>query len=60
MVWMGNLRRFMMYKRIPDLSFDWSYEELMNLPLFMIHHIYETLDEFIEEMKQRANSIPGV
>ncbi len=47
----------MSYKRIPDLPLSWSFDELMNLPLFMIHHIYEMLDEFIEADKQRNNAI---
>ncbi len=47
----------MSYKRVPDLPFSWSYEELMSLPLFMIHHIYEMLDEFIETDKQKYNTV---
>ncbi len=47
----------MSYKRVPDLPFPWSYEELMQLPLFMIYHVYEMLDEFIELDKQQYNII---
>ena len=47
----------MIYKRTPDSTFPWNYEDLMNLPLFMINHIYETLDEFIEEDKQNYNTM---
>ncbi len=50
---MNNLRKFMSYKRIPELPFPWSFEELMDLPMFMINHIYEMLDEFIEQDKQK-------
>ncbi len=54
---MNNLRKYMSYKRIPDLPFPWSYEDLMKLPIFMIHHIYETLDEFIEIDKQKYDTM---
>ncbi len=47
----------MSYKRVPELPFAWSFNELMDLPLFMINHIYETLDEFLEEDKQKFNTI---
>ncbi len=47
----------MSYKRVPDMPFPWSYEDLMALPLYMIHHIYEMLDEFIEEDKQKYNAM---
>jgi len=47
----------MSYKRVPDLAFPWSYKELMALPLFMIYHIYEMQDEFIEIDKQKYNSM---
>ncbi len=54
---MNNIRKYMSYKRVPDLPFPWSYEDLMDLPLFMIYHVYEMLDEFIEEDKQRFAAI---
>lgn len=47
----------MSYKRAPDLPFPWSYEELMDLPLYMIYHIYEMLDEFLEIDKQKYNNV---
>jgi len=47
----------MIYKRMPDLHFDWSYEELMDLPLFMIDHIYEVLDGFVEEDRKRYQNV---
>ena len=50
---MNNLRKFMSYKRITELPFPWSFKELMDLPIFMINHIYEMLDEFIEQDKQK-------
>ncbi len=56
-LWMNNLRRFMSYKRIPELAFDWKYDELMEMPLFMIHHIYEILDEFVEADKLKHNAM---
>ncbi|MHA1691910.1 MAG: hypothetical protein ACTSU7_09780 [Candidatus Heimdallarchaeaceae archaeon] len=43
----------MSYKRITELPFPWSFKELMDLPIFMINHIYEMLDEFIEQDKQK-------
>jgi hypothetical protein len=46
-----------MYKRAKDLAFDWEYEDLMNLPLYMIYHIYQVLDEFVEEDKKRHQTM---
>ncbi len=46
----------MSYKRISDIPFPWEYQNLMNLPLFMIEHIYQMLDQYIEQDKQRANA----
>jgi len=42
----------MSYKRISELGFAWTYEELLALPIFMKEEIYRTLDEFLEEEKQ--------
>ncbi len=55
-LWMNNLRKYMSYKRVQDIAFPWSYEELLSMPLFMIYHIYEMLDEFIEIDKQKQNA----
>ncbi len=54
---MNSLRKYMSYKRAPDLPFPWSYSELLSLPVFMIQHIYEILDEFLEEDKQKYDAI---
>jgi hypothetical protein len=54
---MNELKKFMLYKKATEVAFDWKFEDLMNLPIFMIHHIYEVLDEFIEEDKKRYQSI---
>jgi hypothetical protein len=42
----------MSYKRVQELGFSWSYEELLALPVFIREEIYRTLDEFLEEEKQ--------
>jgi len=47
----------MIYKRLPDIDFPWSYENLLDLPIFMKEHIYKILDEFIEEEKTKMNSL---
>ncbi len=47
----------MSYKRIPELPFPWGYEELLSLPLYMINHIYRTLDDFLEEDKQKYKNM---
>ncbi len=46
----------MTYKRLPDIPFPWDYKELINLPLFMIEHIYHIMDTYIEQDKQRVNA----
>ena len=46
----------MAYKRLKDIPFEWNYKELMHMPLFMIDHIYHSMDQFIEEDKQRMNA----
>lgn len=53
---MNPLNKYMSYKRISDIPFPWEYQNLMNLPLFMIEHIYQMLDQYIEQDKQRANA----
>jgi hypothetical protein len=54
---MNSIKKFMTYKRVKDLAFDWQYEELMELPLYMIYHIYQVLDEFLEEDKKRYQAL---
>jgi len=54
---MSELRRYMIYKRLPDIEFPWSYDELLDLPLFMKDHVYKVLDEFIEDEKLKRNNL---
>lgn len=39
----------MLYKRLKDIEFPWTYEQLMKLPIFMKEEAYRNMDEFIEE-----------
>ena len=39
----------MLYKRLKDIEFPWTYNELMDLPIFMKEEAYKNMDEFIEE-----------
>lgn len=38
-----------MYKRVRDVPLPWTYEDIMDLPVFMKEQIYKNMDEFIEE-----------
>ncbi len=39
----------MLYSRLKDIKFSWTYDQIMSVPIFMKEQIYQTMDEFIEE-----------
>jgi len=50
---MNPLEKYMLYSSLPGIIFPWTYNDLIELPLFMIHHIYFKLDEDIEREKKK-------
>ncbi len=46
----------MSYKNSQDIAFPWDYDDLMKLPLFMIEHIYQMMDQQLEENKKRYDA----
>jgi len=47
----------MIYNRLPDLDFAWSYDEIQAMPLFMKEEVYTVMDEFIEQEKKKAQEL---
>jgi hypothetical protein len=43
----------MVYSDLPNINFPWTYNELIDMPLFSIEVIYKKLDERIEREKQK-------
>jgi hypothetical protein len=43
----------MVYSDLPNINFPWTYNELIDMPLFSIEAIYKKLDERIEREKQK-------
>ena len=39
----------MSYKRVSELDFPWSFEDLQKLPIFMKEEIFNVLDEFLKQ-----------
>ena len=51
--WASPFRQFLFYKNYPDIDFPFSYEEYLNLPLFMIKDAHEFMDELIKKKEEQ-------
>jgi hypothetical protein len=47
----------MTYKRLPNIDFPWTYDELLKLPIFMKDHVYRIMDEFIDEEQKHIDKL---
>ena len=54
---MSDLRGFLYYKNHEDINFQFSYEELLNFPIFMIYDIYKFYDELIEAKEKTTKQL---
>ncbi len=43
----------MFFKSIEQLNFSWTYNELIELPIFMSETIYDKAEKDIEKIKQK-------
>jgi len=56
-IWVGNIRKFIVYKNLGDINLPWDFKDLMDLPLAMIETIYDQMDELIEKETEKMRNL---